>query len=80
MLTRLLETSADPTILAVAAHDTGEYVRHHPRGKQYVVFLFVCFASSYRTESFLQMSCVYSLNLCFLLFQVCLRILVVRSW
>lgn len=33
MLTRLLETSADPTILAVAAHDTGEYVRHHPRGK-----------------------------------------------
>lgn len=28
--------SADPIILAVAAHDTGEYVRHYPRGKQWV--------------------------------------------
>lgn len=34
ILTKLLEKSADPTILAVAAHDTGEYVRHYPRGKQ----------------------------------------------
>ena len=34
ILTRLLEKSTDPTILAVAAHDTGEYVRHYPRGKQ----------------------------------------------
>ncbi|XP_068735058.1 V-type proton ATPase subunit H-like [Montipora capricornis] len=33
ILTRLLEKSTDPTILAVAAHDTGEYVRHYPRGK-----------------------------------------------
>ncbi|XP_020630990.1 V-type proton ATPase subunit H-like [Orbicella faveolata] len=33
ILTKLLEKSADPTILAVAAHDTGEYVRHYPRGK-----------------------------------------------
>lgn len=33
ILTNLLETSNDPTILAVAAHDTGEYVRHYPRGK-----------------------------------------------
>ncbi|XP_078382039.1 V-type proton ATPase subunit H-like isoform X2 [Oculina patagonica] len=33
ILTKLLEKSTDPTILAVAAHDTGEYVRHYPRGK-----------------------------------------------
>lgn len=33
ILTKLLDKSTDPTILAVAAHDTGEYVRHYPRGK-----------------------------------------------
>lgn len=33
ILTKLLDKSNDPTILAVAAHDTGEYVRHYPRGK-----------------------------------------------
>ncbi|KAK2551473.1 V-type proton ATPase subunit H [Acropora cervicornis] len=32
-LTRLMDISTDPIILAVAAHDTGEYVRHYPRGK-----------------------------------------------
>ena len=66
MLTRLLETSADPTILAVAAHDTGEYVRHHPRGKQYVVFLFNVVYLLPIVVNFLQMICVFSLNLCVL--------------
>lgn len=33
ILIQLLETSSDPVVLAVAAHDCGEYVRHHPRGK-----------------------------------------------
>lgn len=33
ILIQLLETSTDPTVLAVAAHDCGEYVRHYPRGK-----------------------------------------------
>lgn len=28
-----MDISTDPIILAVAAHDTGEYVRHYPRGK-----------------------------------------------
>ena len=36
MLVRLLETSRDPLVLAVAAHDVGEYVRYYPRGKQWV--------------------------------------------
>ncbi|XP_048451893.1 V-type proton ATPase subunit H isoform X4 [Rhincodon typus] len=34
ILTRLLEVSDDPQVLAVAAHDIGEYVRHYPRGKR----------------------------------------------
>jgi len=33
ILIRLLETSKDPLVLSVAAHDMGEYVRHYPRGK-----------------------------------------------
>lgn len=33
ILIRLLETSKDPLVLSVAAHDIGEYVRHYPRGK-----------------------------------------------
>ncbi|PIO56877.1 v-ATPase subunit H, partial [Teladorsagia circumcincta] len=33
ILIRLLESSQDPLILCVAAHDVGEYVRHYPRGK-----------------------------------------------
>lgn len=35
ILTKLLEVSDDPQVLAVAAHDVGEYVRHYPRGKRY---------------------------------------------
>lgn len=39
ILTRLLEVSDDPQVIAVAAHDIGEYVRHYPRGKRYGMFL-----------------------------------------
>jgi len=35
----VLKESADPTVLAVAAHDVGQYVKHYERGKQ-SVFLF----------------------------------------
>nr|CAG4651729.1 EOG090X044C [Triops cancriformis] len=33
VLIHLLEASKDPLVLAVAAYDLGEFVRHHPRGK-----------------------------------------------
>ena len=33
ILISILETSKDPQVLAVAAHDIGEYVRYYPRGK-----------------------------------------------
>ncbi|KAK3546320.1 hypothetical protein QTP70_025682 [Hemibagrus guttatus] len=36
ILTRLLEMSDDPQVIAVAAHDVGEYVRHYPRGKRVI--------------------------------------------
>ncbi|KAH9488980.1 hypothetical protein Btru_061776 [Bulinus truncatus] len=36
MLIRLLDTSKDPLVLSVAAHDIGEYVRYYPRGKRVV--------------------------------------------
>ncbi|CAB3401500.1 unnamed protein product [Caenorhabditis bovis] len=36
MLLNLLETSLDPLVLCVAAHDVGEYVRYYPRGKDIV--------------------------------------------
>lgn len=35
-LLRLLKDSADPIVLAVAAHDVGQYVKHYERGKKYV--------------------------------------------
>lgn len=34
ILIKILETSSDPLVLCVAAHDIGEYVRHYPRGKK----------------------------------------------
>lgn len=34
ILNHLLQNSHDPLVLAVAAFDIGEYVRHYPRGKQ----------------------------------------------
>ncbi|XP_072808081.1 V-type proton ATPase subunit H isoform X3 [Vicugna pacos] len=39
ILTKLLEVSDDPQVLAVAAHDVGEYVRHYPRGKRVIELL-----------------------------------------
>ncbi|XP_013407528.1 V-type proton ATPase subunit H [Lingula anatina] len=36
MLIKYLETSKDPLVLSVAAHDIGEYVRHYPRGKHVI--------------------------------------------
>ncbi|XP_064597515.1 V-type proton ATPase subunit H-like [Liolophura sinensis] len=36
ILIKLLETSKDPLILSVAAHDIGEYVRYYPRGKNVI--------------------------------------------
>lgn len=36
ILTKILELSDDPQVLAVAAHDVGEYVRHYPRGKRVI--------------------------------------------
>lgn len=36
ILIRLMDTSRDPLILSVAAHDIGEYVRHYPRGKHVI--------------------------------------------
>lgn len=35
-LIHFLEVSKDPLVLAVASYDIGEYVRHNPRGKQWV--------------------------------------------
>lgn len=47
ILTRLLEVSDDPQVIAVAAHDVGEYVRHYPRGKRYIFSLtFIIFIYS----------------------------------
>lgn len=33
ILAKLLESSRDPLVLSVAAHDLGEYIRHYPHGK-----------------------------------------------
>lgn len=38
-LVELLKTSEDNTVLAVAAHDLGQYVKHHDRGKKMVTEL-----------------------------------------
>lgn len=35
-LIKLLKESHDPTVLAVAAHDVGQYVKHYERGKKSV--------------------------------------------
>ena len=34
ILIKLLYESADPTVLAVAVHDVGQYVKHYERGKK----------------------------------------------
>ncbi|KAK7043755.1 H(+)-transporting V1 sector ATPase subunit H [Paramarasmius palmivorus] len=38
-LIRLLKDSSDPSVLAVAAHDIGQYVKHYERGKKPVTEL-----------------------------------------
>ena len=44
LLIAILSESQNPTAMAVASHDLGEYVRYYPRGKKYVVtHLFVCY-------------------------------------
>jgi V-type H+-transporting ATPase subunit H len=37
VLVKLLNESRDPVVLAVAAHDVGQYVKHCDRGKQCVL-------------------------------------------
>ncbi|KAK0228218.1 armadillo-type protein [Armillaria fumosa] len=39
LLLKLLKESSDPTVLAVAAHDVGQYVKHCERGKKLVTDL-----------------------------------------
>ncbi|KXJ15224.1 V-type proton ATPase subunit H [Exaiptasia diaphana] len=36
ILAHLMDSSEDSTTLCIAAHDTGEYVRHFPRGKRVI--------------------------------------------
>lgn len=36
ILTRLFSTSTDPTVLAVACNDLGQYVKYHPEGKKFI--------------------------------------------
>lgn len=38
ILIKVLKDSSDPTVLAVAAHDIGQYVRHYGPGKKCVIF------------------------------------------
>ena len=46
---KLLNESKDPLVLAVAAHDVGQYVKHCDRGKQYVLcFTVVSYYSTLR--------------------------------
>lgn len=47
ILTRLLEVSDDPQVIAVAAHDIGEYVRHYPRGKRWAILFTKHFISHF---------------------------------
>lgn len=36
LLINLLKNAQDAVVLAVAAHDLGQYVKHYDRGKKYV--------------------------------------------
>jgi V-type H+-transporting ATPase subunit H len=36
VLVNLLKNAQDPVVLAVAAHDLAQYVKHYDRGKKYV--------------------------------------------
>lgn len=46
ILIRLLSDSSDPTVLAVASHDIGQYVKHYERGKKYVYASFALYLKS----------------------------------
>lgn len=37
VLVKLLKESTDPVVLAVAAHDIGQYTKYYERGKKYVL-------------------------------------------
>jgi V-type H+-transporting ATPase subunit H len=39
LLIKILKDSSDATVLAVAAHDIGQYVKHYDRGKKFVAIL-----------------------------------------
>jgi len=66
ILVKLLETSRDPLILSVAAHDIGDYVRHYPRGKTYVrLFSVCCFLTRLLTGRIRKMSYSFSFLLSF---------------
>jgi len=39
LLVKILKEANDPTVLAVAIHDVGQYVRHYERGKKIVADL-----------------------------------------
>ena len=39
LLIRLLQESSDSLVLAVAAHDLGQYVKHYERRKKYVILV-----------------------------------------
>ena len=36
LLTRLVSTSSNVKVLAIASHDLGQYVKYYPQGKKYV--------------------------------------------
>lgn len=43
LLVKLLNESSDPTILAVSAHDLGQFVKYCDRGKKCVLVHWLCF-------------------------------------
>jgi len=51
ILINLLKNAQDPIVLAVAAHDLGQYVKHYDRGKKYVE-CFVLLTRSHKTVLF----------------------------
>lgn len=73
ILTRLLEVSDDPQVIAVAAHDVGEYVRHYPRGKRWESsqppipqYIWTCarfeFSSMLKCHSVILTVCVFTIH------------------
>jgi hypothetical protein len=50
-LVKLLNESKDPLVLAVAAHDVGQYVKHCDRGKKCAIFQLRCVCLMFTLES-----------------------------